>query len=77
MAVHLLLLSANKVKPKLSGSVMIYSDCLGALRRVAELPPYRIPSRCRHSDILKNILVNCGGLTFMRIYTHVDTHQDN
>ena len=76
MAVHLLLLSANKVQPNLKGEVKIYSDCLGALHRVAELPPYRIPSRCKHSDILKNILVNCGGLTFSRTYLHVDAHQD-
>ena len=76
MAVHLILLSANKLETRLEGAVKIYSDCLGALHRVAELPPCRIPSRCRHSDVLKNILVNCGCLTFTRTYLHVDAHQD-
>jgi hypothetical protein len=55
----------------------VYSDCLGALSQVAELPPYQIPSCCRHSNILKTILVNCGGLTFSRTYCHVEAHQDD
>jgi hypothetical protein len=41
MALHLLLLSFNKVKPSLQGSVHIYSDCLGALNKVEHLPPQR------------------------------------
>ncbi len=53
MAVHLLLLAVETVSPGLRGSATIYSDCIGALGRVAKLPPYRIPSRCWHSDILK------------------------
>jgi hypothetical protein len=77
MAVHLLLLAVNTVSPGITGLVRIYSDCLGALSQVAELPPYRIPSRCRHSDILKTILMNCGGLTFRRKYCHVEAHQDD
>ncbi len=64
MAVHLLLLAVKTVSPGLSGSATEYSDCLGALGRVAELPPYRIPSRCRHSFILKTIMVNCASLSF-------------
>jgi hypothetical protein len=68
MAIHLLLLSMNKIYPTLKGSVEILSDCLGALNRVSYLPPYRIPSRCRHSDILKNILVNCRDLSFTTYY---------
>jgi hypothetical protein len=55
MVIHLLLVSVNRVHKSLSGSAKVVSDCLGALRRVTHLPPYRIPSRCRHSDILKNI----------------------
>jgi hypothetical protein len=39
MAVHLLLLDVNTVSPGLTGLVGVYSDCLGALSRVAELPP--------------------------------------
>ncbi len=78
MAVHLLLLAVNTISPGLNGLVRVYSDCLGALSWTAELPPYRVPSRCsyRHSDILKTILVNCGGLTFSRKYCHVEAHQD-
>ncbi len=77
MAVHLLLLAVNTVLPGLSGSATIYSDCLGALGRMAKLPPYRIPSRCRHSDILKTIMVNCASLSFQREYHHVAAHQDD
>jgi hypothetical protein len=64
MAIHLILLSANKIHGALVGSAEVISNCLGALRRVTELPPYRIPSRCKHSDILKNILVICRALSF-------------
>jgi hypothetical protein len=66
MAVHLLLLAVNTVSPGITGLMRVYSDCLGALSRVAELPPHQIPSRCRHSNILKMILLNCRGLTFSR-----------
>jgi hypothetical protein len=77
MAVHLLFLAVETVSPGLSGSAKIYSDCIGAMGRVAKLPPYRIPSRCRHSDILKTIMVNCSSLSFHRQYHHVAAHQDN
>ena len=77
MAIHLILLAANKVWPSLRGSAVIYSDCLGALGRVANLPPYRIPTKCRHSDILKTILVNCTSLSFTLAYSHVKAHQGN
>ena len=77
MAVHLLLLAVETVSPGLSGSATIYSDCLGALGRVAKLPPYCIPSQCRHSDILKTIMVNCANLSFQREYLHVPAHQDD
>ena len=65
MAIHLILLTANKVWPRLRGRAVIYSDFLGALGRVANIPPHRIPTKCRHLDILKNILVNCKSLSFM------------
>ena len=71
MAIHLILLAANKVRPGLVGSVDIFSDCVGALEKVSDLPPNRIPTRCRHSDILKNIMVNCSDLTFALSYQHV------
>ena len=77
MAIHLILLSTNKLHRDLSGKVEVVSDCLGALQRVSTLPPYRIPSRCRHSDILKTILVHCRGLSFTTLYVHIKAHQDD
>ncbi len=77
MAIHLLLLAVNTVSPGLTGRVKIFLDCLGALGCTAELPPYRIPTRCKHSDVLKTILVNCGGLSFHREYIHVEAHQND
>jgi hypothetical protein len=77
MAIHLILRSMNEISTDLRGSVHIYSDCLGALNKVKNLPPYRIPTKCSHSDILKNIMVNCSNLTFTRIFSHVQAHQDN
>ncbi len=40
LAIHLLLLSINKIHPTLEGSTEIVSDCHGALTRVSHLPPY-------------------------------------
>ncbi len=77
LAIHLILLSVNKQYRDLSGSVEVVSDCLGALKRVTNLPPYRIPSRCRHSDILRTILVHCRDLSFTTYYTHIKAHQDD
>jgi len=77
MAIHLILLSVNKLHCNLVGSVEIVSDCLGALKRVTYLPLYRIPSQCCHSDILKNILVNCRDLSFTTYYSQIKAHQDN
>ncbi len=77
MATHLIILSVNKMNPKLSGSMEIVLDCLGALKRVTYLSLYRIPSRCCHSDILKTILVHCHGLTFTTYYLHIEARQDN
>jgi hypothetical protein len=77
MAIHLILLAINEVHLGLDGSVQIYSDYLGALHRVENLPASRIPSSLAHSDVLKNILVHCSSLTFERRYSHVLAHQDN
>ena len=77
MAIHLILLAANKVWPSLRGRAVIYSDCLGDLGRVENIPLNRIPTKCRHSDILKNILVNCTSLSFTLSYSHVKAHQDD
>jgi hypothetical protein len=77
MAIHLILLSINKIHPMLAGSVEIVSDGLGALKRVTHLPPYQIPSQCQYSDILKTILVNCRDLIFTTYYSHIKLHQDD
>jgi hypothetical protein len=77
MAIHLLLLVVNKVHPNLGGMVHIFSDCMGDLGMVKNLPPTRIPTKCSHSEILKNILVNCDSLTFSWCYSHVRAHQDD
>ena len=76
-AIHLIIMAANKVWPSLRGRAVIYSDCLGALGRVANLPPHRIPTKFWHSDKLKNILVNCTSLSFTLTYSHVKYHQDD
>ena len=44
MAIHLLLLTANRVWPNLSGTVSLHSDCKGTLERNANLPATRIPA---------------------------------
>jgi hypothetical protein len=77
MTIHLLLVSVNCVHKSLSGSAKVVSNCLGALHWVTYLPPYQIPSRCKHLDILKNLLVNCWNLMFSINYSHVKAHQDN
>ena len=77
MAIHLILLAGNKLWPELEGRAVVFSDCLGALGRVANLPPHRIPTQCKHSDVLKNILVNCIDLMFSVKYAHVPAHQDD
>jgi hypothetical protein len=77
MAIHLILLAINEINLGLMGSVRIYSDCLGALEKVKNLPPSIVPSSLAHSDILKNILVNCSNLTFGQLYSHVLAHQDD
>jgi hypothetical protein len=45
IAIHLILLSVNKIQQNLGVSVEIVSDCLGALKWVTYLPPYWTPSR--------------------------------
>jgi hypothetical protein len=77
MAIHLILWSINEVHQGLQGSVHILLDCLGALDKVQNLPPYRIPTQCSHSNILKNIMVNCSNLSFARIFSHIKAHQDD
>jgi hypothetical protein len=77
MAIHLILRGINEVHQGLQGLVHILLDCLGALDKVENLPPCRIPTQCSHSNILKNIMVNCSNLSFARIFSHVKAHQDD
>ena len=77
MAIHLILKAADQLWPGLCRRAVIFSDCLGALSKVANLPPYKIPARCQHSDILKNTMVHCTRLSFALAYSHVKAHQDN
>ncbi len=77
MAIHLILLAVNKCNPDLPGSVQIFSDCIGALNKMENLPPYCIPTKCSHWDVLKNIMVHCSDLFFHWLYSHVKAHQDN
>ena len=76
MVIHLILQGVNEISPALGGLVTIISDFLGAIGRAEHLPTHRIPSRCKHLDILKNISVSCSNLTFQRVFEHVDAHQD-
>jgi hypothetical protein len=77
MAIHLILLSANKIAPFLTGSVHIYSDCLGALDKIQNLPSHCIPSKCQHSDVLKNVKLHSSSLSFKRLFSHISAHQDD
>jgi hypothetical protein len=77
MAIHLLLLAINKVTPTLTGSIHIYSNCLGTFDKVKNLPPSCIPAGWSHSNVLRNILINCRNLFFDRLYSHVKAHQDD
>jgi hypothetical protein len=61
LAIHLILLSTHKMRPGLTGLVNIYSDCLGALNQVKNLPQDQIPTKCKHSDILKIIQAPLSG----------------
>ena len=75
LAIHLIVLAINTIKQDISGLAKIYSDCLGALGQVTKLPENHIPSKCKHSDILKIIMINFKDLLIKRRYTHVAAHQ--
>ncbi len=77
MAIHLILLSVNRIDLTLTGLAHIYLDCLGALNKIHHLPPHRIPSKCRHSDVLKNVMILCSSLSFKCFFSHVSAHQDD
>jgi hypothetical protein len=77
MAIHLILLSINRIASTLTGSAHIYSDCLGTLDKIQNLPPHRIPSKCQPLDMLKNVMLHCSTMSFMRLFSHVSAHQDD
>ena len=74
MAVHLLLVSVDRINKSLEGSVEVVLNCLGALSWVVHLPANRIPSRWKHLNILKNILVNCCDMAFLVHYSQIKAH---
>jgi hypothetical protein len=76
LAIHLILLAVNKLRPDLTGRVKIVSDCLGALRSVVNLPADRLPSDIKHSDILKILMVHCRSFSFECSHDHVEAHKD-
>merc|ERR1711923_520275 len=73
---HLLLLATAKLQPRLGGRCRIFCDCLGALWKVAFIPRSSLPSGCRHSDVLKIVMVHCASFSFAMDYVHVRAHQD-
>jgi hypothetical protein len=78
MTIHLILWGVNKVSQGLQGSVhSILLDCLGALDKVENLPPYPIPSQCSHSNILKNTMIYCSNVSFTQIFSHLKVQQDD
>ena len=77
MAIHLILLSVNRIDPTLTGLAHIYLDCLGTLNKIQHLPPHRITSKCQYSDVLKNVMIHCSSLSFKRFFSHVSAHQDD
>jgi hypothetical protein len=77
MAVYLILLGINELDPSLAGKVTVYSDCKGALDKVEGLPLGHLPAKCKHLDILKNILVNCTNLSVAVVFKHIEAHQDD
>ncbi len=77
MAIHLILLAINEIYPGLKGVGHIFSNCLGALDKVKNLPPSHVLLSCALLDIIKYLLVNCGSLSFDCIYLHIWAHQDD
>ena len=45
MAIHLVLRGVHEFSPAIRGSVQIISDCMGALNKVENMPPYQIPTK--------------------------------
>ncbi len=54
-----------------------FSDCFCGLDKVQNFLPYWIPSWCKHSNILKIIMVKCSKLSLSWHYKHVKAHQQD
>ena len=77
MAMYLVLRALNVLHVGLTGSINIYSDCEGALGMVEHIPYPCIPTHCKHTDVLKNILVHCKNFLFECAFHHIKAHQDD
>lgn len=77
MAIYLILHSISELLPTLTGQVDIFSDCMGALQTLSNLPPSRIPPKWKHADILKIISLHGQHIPFHRRFFHVKAHQDD
>ena len=77
MAIHLILDGINRLHPTLLGTARLFSDCLGAIDRVEHIPTPRIPAKCKHSDVLKNIMIHKQKWSFTVTFNHVKAHQDD
>ena len=77
MAINLILLEVNNFSTTSQWRARIYSDCMSVLVTMACITANQIPCQCKHSYILKNIMVNCRDLTFAWSYSHVKAHLDD
>jgi hypothetical protein len=77
MAIHLLLHSISITHPDLTGNTDIYSDCMGALQTISNLPAAKVPPKWNHTDILKIISLHGHKIPFHSRYHHVKARQDD
>lgn len=71
LVMYLILLAMHKLHPDLGGQVMLYSDCLGVLRKVAGFPQSPLPSKTKHTNILKIVMIHFQSFSFDVSYQHV------
>jgi len=77
MVIHLLLHSISITHPDLTGNADIYSDCMGALQTISNLPAAKVPPKWNHTDILKIISLHGHKIPFHSRYHHVKARQDD
>lgn len=76
LAVNLVLWSVAAATPDLHGVVPVYCNCQGAIRRIQDIPQSRLPTKTKHADILKMILLHSSSSTVTPDYRHISAHQD-